>query len=78
MHGLTSGPMLERCYNSIKNIKKYKIGLGNLSSIKPIDLKVLKKLSKKTKKIITVEDHNIMGGLGSAVNESLVKIKSKC
>ena len=75
---LTSGPMLERCYNAIKNIKKYKIGLGNLSSIKPIDLKVLKKLSKKTKKIITVEDHNIMGGLGSAVNESLVKIKSKC
>ena len=52
---LTSGPMLERCYNAIKNIKKYKIGLGNLSSIKPIDLKVLKKLSKKPKKLLLLK-----------------------
>ncbi len=75
---LTSGPMLGKCYDAIKKIKKYKIGLGNLSSIKPINLKILKKLSKKTKKIITVEDHNVMGGLGSAINEALNKVKSQC
>lgn len=75
---LTSGPMLEKCYKAIKKIKKYKIGLGNLSSIKPINLKKLKLLSNKTKRIITVEDHSTMGGLGSAVNESLNLINSKC
>ena len=75
---LTSGPMLERCYRAIKRIKKYKIGLGNLSSIKPINLKKLKVITNKTKRIITVEDHSTMGGLGSAVNESLNLLNSRC
>ncbi len=75
---LTSGPMLERCYKAIKRIKKYKIGLGNLSSIKPINLKKLKVITNKTKRIITVEDHSTMGGLGSAVNESLNLLNSRC
>jgi transketolase len=74
---LTSGPMLNTCYKAINSIRSKKVGLGNLSSIKPISLSDLKKISKKTKLIITIEDHNVMGGLGSAVNESLNKIGSK-
>jgi transketolase len=74
---LTSGPMLDRCYKAINSIRSKKIGLGNLSSIKPISLSDLKKISKTTKLIITIEDHSVMGGLGSAVNESLNKIGSK-
>lgn len=73
---ITSGSMLQICYEAISKIKNKRIGLANLSSIKPINLNDLKNIVKKTNKIITVEDHTVMGGLGSAVNESLNNIGS--
>jgi transketolase len=45
----------------------------NLSSIKPIDAKTIIALAKETKKIVTVEEHQIAGGMGSAVAEVLVQ-----
>ena len=45
----------------------------NLSSIKPIDSDAIIALAKETKKIITVEDHQVAGGMGSAVAEVLVQ-----
>ena len=45
----------------------------NLSSIKPIDSDAIIALAKETKKIITVEDHQVAGGMGSAVVEVLVQ-----
>jgi len=41
----------------------------NMSSIKPIDEKLILDCAKKTKTIITLEDHGTIGGLGSAVSE---------
>jgi transketolase len=41
----------------------------NLSSIKPIDVNLIVKCAKETGKIFTVEDHNVIGGMGSAVCE---------
>ena len=43
----------------------------NMSSIKPIDEEAIIKAAQKTDKIVTVENHNIIGGLGSAVAEVL-------
>ena len=43
----------------------------DIYSIKPIDRELIVKCAKETKRIITVEDHNIIGGLGSAVCEVL-------
>ena len=40
-------------------------------TIKPIDRDMIIKCAKETKKIITVEDHSIIGGLGSSVCEVL-------
>lgn len=40
-------------------------------TIKPIDREMVVKCAKETKRIITVEDHNIIGGLGSSVCEVL-------
>ena len=74
---LASGSVLQNCYEAIIKIKNKKIGLGNLSSIKPINLSDIKKITSKTKKIITFEDHNIHGGLGSAVNEAVTKVSNK-
>ena len=41
----------------------------NLSVIKPIDSEAIIALAKETKKIVTVEEHQVMGGMGSAVAE---------
>ena len=43
----------------------------DIHTIKPIDKEIIIKAAKETKKIITIEDHNIIGGLGSAVCEVL-------
>ncbi len=43
----------------------------NMSSIKPIDEEAIIKAAQETSKIVTVENHNIIGGLGSAVAEVL-------
>ena len=42
-----------------------------MHTIKPIDKEAIIKSAKETKKIITIEDHSIIGGLGSAVCEVL-------
>ena len=41
--------------------------LINMHTIKPIDKDIILKAAKETGKIITVEEHNIIGGLGEAV-----------
>lgn len=43
----------------------------NLHTIKPIDREIILEASRKTGVIVTVEEHNIIGGLGSAVTELL-------
>lgn len=43
----------------------------NLASIKPIDKEAIIALAKETKAIVTVEEHQIAGGMGSAVAEVL-------
>lgn len=45
----------------------------NIHTIKPIDKETVIKAAEETGKIITVEDHNIVGGLGSAVAEVIVE-----
>jgi transketolase len=44
----------------------------NLSSIKPIDKDAILNLAKETKALVTVEEHQIAGGIGSAVAEVVV------
>ena len=45
----------------------------DIHTIKPIDRELIVKCAKETKRIITVEDHNIIGGLGSSVCEVLAE-----
>lgn len=47
------------------------IRVVDMHTIKPIDKDIIIKAAKETKKLITIEDHNIIGGLGSAVCEVL-------
>ncbi len=43
----------------------------NISTIKPLDVDLLVKSASETGAIVTAEDHNVHGGLGSAVSEVL-------
>ena len=43
----------------------------DMHTIKPMDREIIIKAAKETKKIITIEDHSIIGGLGTAVCEVL-------
>lgn len=45
----------------------------NIHTIKPFDSQIIEKAIRETKGIITVEDHNIIGGLGSAVAEAIAE-----
>ena len=56
-----------------KNFNK-KISVYNFHTIKPIDEDEILLISKKYKYILTFEEHNIIGGLGSAVAEILSSI----
>ena len=42
-----------------------------MATIKPIDSELILKSAKKTGKVVTVEEHSVIGGLGSAVCEVL-------
>ena len=47
------------------------IRVVDMHTIKPIDKEIIIKSAKETNKIITIEDHNIIGGLGTSVCEVL-------
>ena len=47
----------------------------NMASIKPIDADAIIKAAAETGAIVTAEEHNIIGGLGSAVSEVVVANK---
>lgn len=49
----------------------------NMHTIKPIDKEIIIQQIQETGKIITIEDHNIIGGLGSAVAEVIAESGKK-
>lgn len=50
----------------------------DMHTIKPIDSKLIEELAKKHSVIFTVEEHNVIGGLGSAVSEVLSPLGLPC
>lgn len=47
----------------------------NMASIKPIDEEAIQSAAEETKAILTAEEHSVIGGLGGAVAEVLVRHK---
>ena len=56
-----------------ENLKEKGINVRvvDIHTIKPIDRETIIKCAKETKKLVSIEDHNIIGGLGSAISEVL-------
>lgn len=62
-HALQAAEILEK--------KGIKASVTNLSSVKPLDTAMLDRLASESGVILTVEEHNVIGGMGSAVAEYL-------
>ena len=45
----------------------------DIHTIKPIDREIIIKCAKETEKLVSIEDHNVIGGLGSAIAEVLTE-----
>ena len=57
---------------------KIKVRVLNMHTIKPLDQEAVKKAVQETRRIITVEDHSVIGGLGSAVAEVIAGCGKGC
>lgn len=69
----TTGVTVEQALLAKDELEKQGINIRvvDIHTIKPIDEKMIIKCAQETKKLISVEDHNIIGGLGSAISEVL-------
>ncbi len=72
---IATGMAVYNCVQAAKELEKhgYDIGVIDMHTIKPIDKEAIIAAAKRTGKIITVEDHNIVGGLGSRVADVLLE-----
>jgi transketolase len=71
---IACGPLVYNSLVAAEKLAKQKIDVRviNNHTIKPMDEKTIIKAAKETKAIVTVEEHQVMGGMGSAVAEVLV------
>lgn len=69
--GLMVGPALEAADQLAQ--ENIKVRVVNMPTVKPVDHDAIVKAAKDTKAIVTAEEHNIIGGLGSAVAEVLTE-----
>jgi transketolase len=72
---LATGYMVQKSLEAAKQLKEKGINVRiiNIHTIKPIDKELIIKCAKETGAVVTVEEHSIYGGLGSAVAEVLIK-----
>ena len=70
---ISCGLMVARSLEGAKILKKREnisCRIVDMFSIKPIDIELVDKCARDTGAVVTVEEHNILGGLGSAVSET--------
>ncbi len=72
---IATGLMVAESIKAMEELKEKGINIRvvDIHTIKPIDKELIVKCAKETKRIITIEDHSIIGGLGSAVCEVLAE-----
>lgn len=72
---IATGGLVYRALLAAKELEAEgkKVKVMNLATIKPLDTEAILALAKETKKIVTVEEHQVAGGMGSAVAEFLAE-----
>jgi transketolase len=73
---VATGALVANALRVAKDLDKkgIKVIVANIHTIKPIDTELLIQLAKETKAIVSVEEHQVTGGLGSAIAETLVQV----
>ena len=68
-----TGVTVSEAISAQKELKEKGINIRviDVHTIKPLDEEMIIKCAKETKRLISVEDHNIIGGIGSAISEVL-------
>ena len=69
---ISAGAIMHQVLEAIKS-SRVKADVINLSTIKPIDKEAILTSLEKTRKVMTIEDHQVAGGLGSAVAEVIAQ-----
>lgn len=72
---IATGIMVDEALKAYEELSKEGISarIIDMHTIKPVDKEIIIKAAKETKGIITAEEHNVIGGLGSAVAEVLAE-----
>ena len=72
-----SGTMVHASLEAAKILEKEKIlcNVVNMHTIKPIDKKAIEN-SRNNNLVVSIEEHNVIGGLGSAIAEHLSKLSN--
>jgi len=69
-----TGIMVLKALEAAKELEgKISVKVVNVSTIKPLNAKIIRELAKGCKGIVTAEEHSIIGGLGSAIAQALAK-----
>jgi transketolase len=71
---ITTGVMVHQAFKVADELTKHSIDAGiiDLYKIKPINEKLLWGIIEQSNRIITLEEHSIIGGIGSAISEILI------
>ena len=74
---LATGPVLSEALSASAALREKGIELGIYSCIclKPFDVETLRSIADRYAAIITIEEHNVVGGLGSIVSDLLLEAR---
>ena len=72
---IAAGQLVSEALDCAEELEKegYSVEVIDMFTIKPLDEKLLIKEAKGKSKIVTIENHSIYGGLGSAVSEVIAE-----
>jgi len=72
---IAAGEMVYQALLAGQELQKRGVSVAvlDMASIKPIDEELIVQYAEKTGYLVTIEDHNVLGGLGGAVAETLAK-----
>lgn len=76
---IATGVMVQRAVVAAKLLEQEGVScrVVDMHTIKPLDTEAVIKAARETKGIVTLEEHNVKGGLGSAVSEVVAELKGE-
>ena len=74
-----TGIMVQESLKALEQLKEHDVDptIINIHTIKPLDEELVVKYAEKSELVVSLEEHNVMGGLGGAISEVLARKCSK-